>query len=387
MARWMRDYTAAETNTPKADNLKVSERSWQRRRSSDRWLWLSCLAISLASAIIWFYATEQSLFGQDQSAKLESSNSNVSSKQAGETLNNLGSGDSQVNPTTLITENEQTSEEVALRWWIDAAPRPSGQDLQLCLSNSQNVEVDIHLGEGGLSVLTQGRKRPQIIYEQNEQLWIKTPLLSTAHQQAYDHLLLVSCLRSPGATLFDPLLVRQWGGEDWPQRNQNTGALALDDLFLIRSQGDAHFTYGLFRLGLPELGLQNKSGEARNLLRQLALFWIIHPKAREELQALSIKFKMGKHNLQLSQGDSLVAWLGPKKVQVLVDQGAQVLSEQSLQKLLLKETKPKKTLKPNRQTKRKVHRSSRSKRRKASRKGKKSRSKSKTKAPLNLQYR
>ena len=213
MARWMKDYTAAETNTPSKDKLKVTERSWQNRRTSDRWLWLSCLVITLVSAVSWFYATKQDVFNQEPNSKLERLKANSSSAQeALESSNGSGLDESLADQKALLIESERTSEEVALRWWIDAAPRPNEQGLQLCLSKSQNVEVAIHLGEGGLSVLTQGRKRPQIIYEQNEQLWVKTPLLGTAHQQAFDHLLLVSCLRSPGATLFDPLLVRQWGG-------------------------------------------------------------------------------------------------------------------------------------------------------------------------------
>ena len=347
MARWMRDYTVAETNTPKTDKQRGLNRPWQKRRTSDRWIWLSCVSISIASTALWFYANnlqqnkqvQDSVSSEPISQSLADLSKDPLPKSSGLDHTNLVLDQKQIAEETA----EETAEEAALRWWIDAAPRPDEQNLRQCLEEAQTVSVEIYLGEGGLSILTRGRKRPQIIYEQNDQIWIKTPLLSTAHQQAYDHLLLISCLNSPGATLYDPLLVRQWGGEDWPQRNLETGALVLDDLFLIRSQGEAHFTYGLFRLGLSELGLQSKSVEARNLLRQLALFWIIQPNAREELKASSLNFKMEQSDLQLIQGKKLVAWLGPKQVRVLVDQDAQSLSNLSLKKLLSNQlTKPKK---------------------------------------------
>ena len=56
MARWMRDYTVAETNTPKTDKHNGLDRPWQKRRTSDRWIWLSCMSISLISTALWFYA-------------------------------------------------------------------------------------------------------------------------------------------------------------------------------------------------------------------------------------------------------------------------------------------------------------------------------------------
>ena len=393
MARWMRDYTVAETNTPKTDKNNGLDRPWQKRRTSDRWIWLSCMSISLISTALWFYANTPN--SPQQNKPIIDS---IPSEAKSQPLNDLNKESlpksSEVDHRSIVLNqketDEVTAEEAALRWWIDAAPRPDGQALRLCLEKAQNVGVEIYLGEGGLSILTQGRQRPQIIYEQNDQIWIKTPLLNTAHQQAYDHLLLISCLKSPGATLYDPLLVRQWNGEDWPQANLETGALVLDDLFLIRSQGEAHFTYGLFRLGLSELGLQSKNVEARNFLRRLALFWIVHPNAREKLQTSSLNFKMKQSDLQLIQGKKLVAWLGPKQVRVLVDQDSQSLSNRSLKKLLSdqftkRQKKSKATKKGNLRRKRRKTRRTKSKKR--STKRKKAAPKQKTKPPLNLQYR
>jgi hypothetical protein len=264
----MRDYTAAEMSTPKTVKDKDDQRLWQKRNSSDRWLWLSCLTITLLSICLWYYANQDHalLLSQDSLEKINT-DLNEASPQSSESIGEetdfevlperSDSIDSHKAASTLEERFEESADEHALRWWIDAAPRPQPQVLQSCLKKAQGLELELMQGENGLSILTQGRNRPQVIYEQNEQLWIKTPQLNTAHQQAYDHLLLISCLKSPGATLYDPLLVRQWGGETWPKHNRESGRLALDDLFVVRSKNQAHFTYGLFRLGLPEFGINS----------------------------------------------------------------------------------------------------------------------------------
>ena len=406
MARWMRGYTAAEMSTPKTVKDKDQQRLWQRRNSSDRWLWLSCLTITLLSTGLWYYANQHnaSLLSKSRSENINADVNGIS-PQSPESIGkktdlevlpeHSDASDSHKTASTLEDHFEESADEHALRWWIDAAPRPQPSELQSCLKKAQGLELELMQGENGLSILTQGRNRPQVLYEQNEQLWIKTPQLNTAHQQAYDHLLLISCLKSPGATLYDPLLIRQWGGNTWPKHNRESGSLALDDLFVVRSKNTAHFTYGLFRLGLPELGLNSQHIQARDVLQEMTLFWIIHPQGRKLLQDLELKFEFKGSPLQLTKGERLSAWLGPKNVMVLQDQKQQDLSQQILKKLLKQKgsttesssrqsTPNKKRTIKRRRPKSSKGKSSRSKKSKSNRQPK---PKSKKKPTLDLKYR
>ena len=330
MARWTKGPTTAASNTQK--NKSKTPKPWQHHQSSDFKLWLICFLILLSSTIVWFTITpETSQSSQELTQQLSPTDFKVQ-----EQVSQSGSDEQ----STLETQAEQTKKKKhdithSLLWWIEAAPLPYPQDLLRCLSSKQKVPPQIFTQRDGISILSSRRPAPQTIYEKGEQVWVKTPLLSSPHQQAYDHLLLISCLKTPGATLFDPLLIRQWGTENWPQKNEQSQGVKLEDIFLIRSDKKYHYTHGLSRLGLPELGLVSQNlSVARELLQQLALYWIIQKESRVTLKQESHSFLFLKKSVLLKRSEKVNDWLGSKDIQVLLNQDGELLSDDDLKGLV-----------------------------------------------------
>lgn len=328
MVRWTKGYTAAATNTRKVGKSKEKpgHRPWQSHESNDRFIWLSCLVIGLLATLTWW----QTLPDNKQpppGAQVSPSVDLGTEPSVEESLEDPDSRSAQ-------SSSQPSTDEPALLWWIESAPLPDQRGLQKCLEQAEQPLPELLIAAEGFSILTAGRPRPQTIYEQNEQIWIKTPLLASPHQQAYDHLLLISCLQTPGATLYDPLLVRQWGGETWPKRNQKSGGISLDELFIIRSQGRNHFTYGLHRLGLPELGILTTNIEARDLLKRLALFWIVEKNSRDTLQLKEHQFTFLGRLTTLVAGHQIPEWLGPKDTRIVLNQDRQIFTIEEVNDLV-----------------------------------------------------
>jgi hypothetical protein len=327
MARWMKGYTSAVTSTQKVGKPKTPVKPWQSHGSNDRFIWGSCILIALFSGLFWIRMSPK-----NHSEPITALDDMGTENKLGEDAEAAGESDK----TFGLSPHEQINndDEPSLMWWIESAPLPDRFVLQNCLVRDSQPLPELFMQNQGFSILTQGRNQPQTIFERNEQIWVKTPLLSSPHQQAYDHLLLVSCLQTPGATLYDPLLVRQWGGDAWPKKNKESGGIALDDLFVIRSQDQHHFTYGLHRLGLPELGIISATIEGRDLLQRLALFWIVDQDSRQRLQSKEPQFTFNDVKMKVIKGITLPQWLGPKTTKVLVNTQNIPFDENDVKKIL-----------------------------------------------------
>lgn len=338
MARWTRKYTTAVTNTDR-DHQSPSEKSkatWRRRQGNDRLFWLFTLGAFILSSWFWRVGEEElhkEQEGGTASAQAQSDSQPVQSDQSIEKSSSVAPKPSEIDPNQAEGAEGRRDTETSLLWWVDAAPLPSPTDLMACLDRSGQAPVQILSAQEGYSILTPGRTRPQTIFERGEQIWFKTPPLSSAHMQAYDHLALAACLKAPGATLYDPLLVRQWVGDEWPQKNQESGGFPLDSLFLIRSEENAHFTFGLARLGLSELGIISDDASVRVALRQIALVWLLRGQSQTS-QVDQVDhaepFSISGITLALKGGVDDDDWLGPEKVSVIIDSAGQHLSKEQL---------------------------------------------------------
>ena len=329
MGNTMRRYTVAVMSTRRTDKRNAASRPWQRRQSHDHVMWLSCGALTLSAALVWVIFKPPSVHLKGRNGDL----SPLSQSDRELPSRDQASPPNEKNLPRDESIDQQTEEMESLTWWIDSAPLPDPSLLGACLTRVDQVSPTILPQEQGFSILVNGRNRPQTIYERREKIWVKTPPLSTPHQQAYDHLVLISCLQTPGATLHDPYLVRQWGGDRWPMRSLKNENVSLEDLFVIRSQGEQHFTYGLKRLGLPELGLATESGEARLWLKRLALHWLLEPKSRERLASPQNVFTLNDKTLQMKVGHSFERWLGPTETMVIADREGSLLSTSALSEL------------------------------------------------------
>jgi hypothetical protein len=327
MARWKKGYTSAVTNTQKVGKSKTQIKPWKSHGSNDRFIWGSCILIALFSGLFWIRMSPK-----NHSESITALDDMGTENKLGEDAEAAGESDKTfgLSPYEQINNDDEPS----LMWWIESAPLPDRFVLQNCLARDSQPLPELFMQNQGFSILTQGRDRPQTIFERNEQIWVKTPLLSSPHQQAYDHLLLVSCLQAPGATLYDPLLVRQWGGDAWPKKNKESGGIALDELFVIRSQDQHHFTYGLHRLGLPDLGIISATIDGRDLLQRLALFWIVDQDSRQHLQSKEPQFTFNDFEAKLIEGTALPQWLGPKSAKVLVNTQNIPFDESDVKKIL-----------------------------------------------------
>ena len=328
----------AEMSTRRIDKRRETNvRPWQRRHTHDRGMFVMAVVIFLGAGTLWtVFETNKDELSQDERSVTGSPNN---SSDVGDLSPRSGdnepptihpSKEAETDRSHLEPDNDDSE---SLVWWIEAAPLPHPLSLRDCLTRKDQAPPTLLAQEGGFSVLISGRQRPQTIFEQREKIWVKTPLLASPHQQAYDHLVLISCLQSPGATLHDPRLVRQWGGENWPQRSSERSSVSLEDLFLIRSQGDQHYTFGLDRLGLPDLGIITKSEEARTWLRQLTLYWLMKPQSRTLLSDKVTAFTLNDQKAKMVIGESIKTWLGPVKVRVIADEVSSLFTEDQLSKI------------------------------------------------------
>ena len=239
--------------------------------------------------------------------------------------------DEPVSEPELTPQEEQVKDdESALIWWVDSGLLPSKASLVTCLSHPGQAPIEVLDGENGYTIITPGRAQPQTLYLRQRQVWFKTPMLSSPHVQAYDHLALASCLKVPQATLYDPMLVRQWGTGEWPKKNPESGGFPLDDLFVIRSSETAHYTYGLSRVGLPELGVLSASSDAREALRHIALAWLVTPQSRSRLKSQSSEIVVKGVPVEARDAQTIDVWLGPLEVKVATGPGGGLLDDRTL---------------------------------------------------------
>ena len=340
MARWMKDHTTAATN-PKDPSRASSTRSdviWSRDRhryhQRDLFIWSTGLIIVLSTiGLLLPRGSKSSQLAN--SAKLSPETRQGSSMRAlPDDQEEPEAADVLSSPKPPMSDRQIEGEkETALMWWVDSGILPAKTSLASCLSRPEQAPIEVLDGENGYTVITPGRPQPQTIYLRQRQVWFKTPALSSPHVQAYDHLALASCLKTPEATLYDPMLVRQWDLEEWPSRNPRSGGFPLDDLFVIRSKESAHYTYGLSRVGLPELGLYSSSTDAREALRHLALAWLIKPKSRETLRQRIPEVTVKEVPLELRDASEVELWLGPLEVKVATGREGDPLSDLEVKKL------------------------------------------------------
>ena len=330
MVRWTGKYINAGTNKDQDPSLKGGGRPplyWRQRETNSWMMWV--VFTSSLSLAVWLWSGEDGEHEQpEQSTK--------TALQAQEKKTSTPQSDQHTSPETQQPTELQSRDKLlrdererSLLWWVEAAPLPTPLALKNCLSRVDQAPVDLLPSSEGYTILTPGRPRPQTLYERGEQIWLKTPPQHTPHQQAYDHLVLAACLKAPGATLYDPLLVRRWLGDDWPQRDPKSGGIALDDLFVIRSEGSAHYTFGLARLGIAELGVYTDQIKNRSALRRLALSWLLKGKDQDPDSLV-----LQQQNYRVRSAEQIDHWLGPDEVMVVTRDDGVTLSDDELEKIM-----------------------------------------------------
>jgi len=86
------------------------------------------------------------------------------------------------------------------------------------------------------------------------------------------HHRLASCALGPQSELHDPWFSKTWSAQRW---RSSEGLAQLDRWFQISTRGALHSTVGLARFGLPELQLESRAEEGRELLRALTRAWML----------------------------------------------------------------------------------------------------------------
>ena len=335
MARWTtRHSSGVAEDTNQEDD--PSDPSWHRAagrpfqrgpRHGGRRLWLGSLILGIMSLGIWKLTAPQQSVRSEVKTRLSSSlgDDTLDADQRFAESAHQPAG----SPVPRTEDDPRLSErEDALLWWIEAAPLPSTEDLSRCLTHPTTEVPKVFKNNSKLTILHMGRQRPQTIVEFGEKLWIKTPPQKSAHIQAYDHLTLVACLKAPGATLHDPLLVRMWTYERWPRRAQN-GAVVFDDLFQVEDSGQSKVTRGLKRLGLSEVALMSDHHLARIFLKRAAVQWMISKADRSSEPSL-ISLSVDGYALGLRQGGKFPNWLGDEEVLILTTSMGSPLSTERL---------------------------------------------------------
>ena len=327
MARWMKEHTAAATSPKDRSGEHHIDQVWskERHRYHQRDLFLWGVGVGVTLMMVVLFAPQLS-----PSSKHTITQSQLSPLPEVEGL----SGDEPDSQSDLTPpEHQVKDDESTLIWWVDRGLLPSKASLVTCLSHPRQAPIEVLDGEGGYTIITPGRTQPQTLYLRQRQLWFKTPKLSSAHVQAYDHLALASCLKVPQATLYDPMLVRQWGADEWPRKNPESGGFPLDDLFVIRSSETAHYTYGLSRVGLPELGVLSASSEAREALRHIALAWLVIPQSRARLKTQLSEIVVKGVPLEMRDAQKIDVWLGPLEVKIATGPEGVLLDDRTLTSL------------------------------------------------------